>query len=141
MKRSDQVLATRTIDLGYEQMLVLEGQPGASVKVLFGGMWLTEENRDDVFAGPQDRVVLRSRGKAIIQALRTSRIELQQRARAFDGVRDWLGVRAAGAARALQPQRLREMAATLVPRATMMALALVPGLAVFVLALIDPSVH
>ena len=33
----------RTIDLGYEQLVVFEGGPGDRVRVLFGATWLTQE--------------------------------------------------------------------------------------------------
>jgi len=38
MSDSWQLTTTRTIDLGYEQMLILEGMSGARVKVIFRGV-------------------------------------------------------------------------------------------------------
>lgn len=68
---------TRTVDLGYEQMLVLEGRPGTEVKVLYGGVWLTEEGwPDDLFAFTGEGVALRSRRRALIEALGPTRVEI-----------------------------------------------------------------
>ena len=39
MKDSNQVISTRTVDLGYEQMLLIEDQD-MRVSVLFRGVWL-----------------------------------------------------------------------------------------------------
>jgi hypothetical protein len=39
MKDSKQLLSTRTVDLGYEQMLLIEDQD-LCVSVLFRGVWL-----------------------------------------------------------------------------------------------------
>ena len=44
MSDSWQLTTTRTIDLGYEQMLILEGMSGAGVKVIFRGVWLGRRN-------------------------------------------------------------------------------------------------
>lgn len=67
----------RTVDLGYEQMLVLEDRRGARVQVLYGGIWLTEEGRsEDVFAGSGQTVALRSRKRALLEALGPTRIEV-----------------------------------------------------------------
>lgn len=68
---------TRTVDLGYEQMLVLEGRPGTEVKVLYGGVWLTEEGwPDDIFAFTGEGVALRSRRRSLIEALGPTRVEI-----------------------------------------------------------------
>lgn len=40
MKNSWRLTTTRTVDLGYEQMLILEGIPGLRVNVIFRGVWL-----------------------------------------------------------------------------------------------------
>ncbi len=42
MKTSSQFTATHTIDLGYEQLLILEGGRAPRVTVLFRGQWLSE---------------------------------------------------------------------------------------------------
>lgn len=68
---------TRTIDLGYEQLLVLESRPGVRVRVLYGNLWLTEEGRaDDVFAASGAEVALKSRGRAVIEGLGMARVQL-----------------------------------------------------------------
>ena len=68
-------VTTRTVDLGYEQLLVLESQRGAVVRVLQGNMWLTEEGRSqDVFAGSGSEVPLEAGGRAVIEALGSARV-------------------------------------------------------------------
>ena len=42
MKRPWKMKAAHTIDLGHEQLLLLEGERGARPKVLFRGAWLSE---------------------------------------------------------------------------------------------------
>ena len=67
----------RTIDLGYEQMLVLDGGPERRVRVLFGGTWLTEEGLPEdsiMYAG--DEVALRGDGKALLEGFVPSRVEI-----------------------------------------------------------------
>ena len=67
----------RTVDLGYEQMLLLEGRPRTTVKVVYGGIWLTEEGRSqDVFASSGDEVALKSRGLAVIEGLGYARVQV-----------------------------------------------------------------
>ena len=44
MSDSRQLTTTHTIDLGYEQMLILEGIPGTRVEVIFRGVWLGRTN-------------------------------------------------------------------------------------------------
>lgn len=69
----------RTVDLGYEQMLLLEGRPCTKVKVIYGGIWLTEEGRQqDVFAATGDEVALRSRGLAVVEGLGYARVEVME---------------------------------------------------------------
>ena len=75
---------TRTVDLGYDQLLVLEPRPGTRVRVLYGNMWLTEEGcAQDVFAASGDEVVLKSDGTAVIEGLGVARVQVIQRSRAF----------------------------------------------------------
>jgi hypothetical protein len=40
MTNSWQFTAVRTVNLGYEQLLILQGGRGPRVKVLFRGQWL-----------------------------------------------------------------------------------------------------
>lgn len=69
----------RTVDLGYEQMLLLEGRPCTKVKVIYGGIWLTEEGSPrDVFAASGDEVALKSRGLAVVEGLGYTRVEVME---------------------------------------------------------------
>ncbi|MEW5881493.1 MAG: DUF2917 domain-containing protein [Pseudomonadota bacterium] len=71
----------RTIDLGYEQMLMFESHPGARVRVLYGSVWLTEEGvPHDSIAGSGDEVALRARGAALLESLAPARVEIVDRA-------------------------------------------------------------
>jgi hypothetical protein len=91
----------RTIDLGYEQMLLLESRPQTRVKVIYGGVWLTEEGlSQDVFAASGEEVALKSRGLAVVEGLGYARVQVMEmpsglsavRAaarRAFDSVEGW----------------------------------------------------
>lgn len=75
-------LTTRTIDLGYEQLLTLEGRPGTRVRVLYGAMWLTEEGDPrDVFAGCGEEVTLGSHGRSVIEGMGAARVEVIEPAR------------------------------------------------------------
>ena len=68
---------SRTVDLGYDQLLVLEARPGTRVRVLYGNMWLTEEGyAQDVFAGSGDEVALKSRGTAVIEGMGVARVQV-----------------------------------------------------------------
>lgn len=67
--------AVRTVDLGYEQMLVLESGLPTRISVIYGGIWLTERGRpDDVFATSGEEITLKSRGLAVIEGLRDTRV-------------------------------------------------------------------
>lgn len=73
-------MTVRTIDLGYEQMLMFESHPGAKVRVLYGSIWLTEEGLpQDAIAGSGDEVALRARGTALLESLAPSRVEIVER--------------------------------------------------------------
>jgi len=70
---------TRTVDLGYEQMLLLESRPCTRIKVIYGGVWLTEEGRpDDVFANHGDEVALKSHGLAVVEGLGYARVQVSE---------------------------------------------------------------
>jgi hypothetical protein len=57
MNRAWQLTATRTIDLGWDQMILCEGQSGARPRVLFGGVWLADEgDRTDPTPTPRNDV-------------------------------------------------------------------------------------
>ena len=69
----------RTVDLGYEQLLLLESRPRTRIKVIYGGIWLTEQNRpDDVFASSGDEVALRSHGLAVVEGLGYARVQVAE---------------------------------------------------------------
>ncbi len=69
----------RTIDLGYEQMLLLESRPSTRIKVVYGGVWLTEEGRlQDVFAASGEEVALKSRGLAVVEGLGYARVQVME---------------------------------------------------------------
>jgi|APLow6443716910_1056828.scaffolds.fasta_scaffold108112_2 hypothetical protein len=69
----------KTVDLGYEQMLVLESHPRTRIKVIYGGVWLTEEGQpQDVFAASGDEVALKSRGLTVVEGLGFARVEVME---------------------------------------------------------------
>jgi hypothetical protein len=78
MKGEWSAATTRTVDLGYDQLLVLEAaRPGTRVRVLYGNMWLTEEGTaQDVFAGSGAEVQLKSRGRAVVEGLGVARVQV-----------------------------------------------------------------
>lgn len=98
---------TRTVDLGYEQLLTFVGQPGTRVRVLYGSMWLTEEGYEqDVFIGCGDEVMLKSGGLSVIEGLGAARVQVIEPGRsrvlatfvkragnAWRGLRSRIGVR------------------------------------------------
>jgi len=68
---------TRTVDLGYEQMLVLESHQRTRIRVIYGGVWLTEEREaQDIFAGGGEEVALKSSGLAVVEGLGRSRVQV-----------------------------------------------------------------
>jgi len=70
---------TKTVDLGYEQMLLLESRPQTRIRVIYGGIWLTEEGLpDDVFAGSGDEVQLKSHGLAVVEGLGYARVQVME---------------------------------------------------------------
>jgi hypothetical protein len=126
--RRIEATTVRTVDLGYEQMLVLEHGPGARVHVLFGGIWLTEEGLpEDVFARGGQVVALRSRKRALLEALGPTRVEVIESA----GARNWAGTMAAAAAARMR-RALRHAAARtgLALRGTLAATGLIMGVTV-----------
>jgi hypothetical protein len=77
MKDTWQLTTTRTIDLGYDQLLILEGKPGMRVKVLFGEIWLTQDGGGaDHFPRAGDEVVLAGKGSIVIESLGAAWIEV-----------------------------------------------------------------
>jgi hypothetical protein len=70
---------TRTVDLGYEQMLVLESHQRTRIKVIYGGVWLTEEREArDVFASGGEEISLKSRGLAVVEGLGRARVQVME---------------------------------------------------------------
>lgn len=66
----------RTVDLGYDQMLVIESQRGAVIRVVHGGVWLTEEGLSrDVFAQGGDELPIEGDGRALVQGLGYARVQ------------------------------------------------------------------
>jgi hypothetical protein len=79
MREDWQLTATRTIDLDHEPMLLLHGRPGTQVRVIYGGVWLTEDgDRRDHFPRGGEAVTLAGRGAAVIQALGVARIQISE---------------------------------------------------------------
>jgi len=70
----------RTIDLGYEQMMVFDGGRDGRVRVLFGATWLTHESEtDDAILRAGAEVALRS-GRTVIEGLEPTRLQIVERA-------------------------------------------------------------
>jgi len=66
-----------TIDLDHEQLLVLQDRSGTRVRVLSGGVWLTEEGEpDDRFAWCGEELLLNARGRAVLEGIGQARIEV-----------------------------------------------------------------
>lgn len=134
-------MTSRTVDLGYEQLLLLEGRPGTRVKVIFGGVWLTEEGgAGDVFAHTGDEVAVRSRRLSVLEGLGTTRLEVIEPVtrRRFGALADRLGA----------VTRLLRRAKSLVsvpawspraPRGTLAVLAAVIGVAIPALVMVGLS--
>lgn len=68
-----------TIDLDHEQLLVLQDRSGTRVRVLSGGVWLTEEGEpDDRFAWRGEELLLSARGRTVLEGIGQARIEVLQ---------------------------------------------------------------
>jgi len=82
MKQAWQLTTTRTIDLGWEQMLILEGRPGTRVKVLFGDVWLTEHgSQADHFPRAGEEITLSTFGRTVIEPLGPAWVRITEAAR------------------------------------------------------------
>ena len=93
----------RTVDLGYEQMLMFDNGPGTRVRVLYGATWLTEAQvARDTFLGAGDEHLLRQDGTALIEGLAPSRVQILELTR--DG---WLRRAWGTLRRAYQKHRAR----------------------------------
>ncbi len=83
----------RTIDLGYEQMLMFDSGPGTRVRVLYGATWLTEPGvARDAFLGAGAEHGLRAGGGALIQGLAPSRVQILEVGREGWWRRAWSGL-------------------------------------------------
>jgi hypothetical protein len=66
----------RTIDLGYEQMMIFDDGHGERVRVLYGATWLTQEGEAaDAVLRPGAERALRD-GRSLIEALEPSRLQI-----------------------------------------------------------------
>lgn len=66
----------RTIDLGYEQMMIFDDGRGEHVRVLFGATWLTQEgDRGDAILRPGEERALCD-GRSLIEALEPARVQI-----------------------------------------------------------------
>ena len=81
MNRPQTLIQVRTIDLGEQQMMMLDYGAGARLQVLAGGVWLTEPDAwDDRFARSGGRVRLRAGGRARVAAPAWARLRAWQAA-------------------------------------------------------------
>lgn len=130
---------SRTVDLGYEQLLMLEGRPGTRVKVIYGGIWLTEEGHSqDRFATSGDEVAVLSRRRAVIEGLGATRIELVEPVapRPLQSFVHAVGTAATAAFGKAKSLLDAPAQATRAPRAALALLAGVVGVAIPVLVLV-----
>lgn len=95
----------RTFDLDHDQLLVLEDQAGTRVRVLYGGVWLTEQGRpDDRFALAGAELLLHERGRALLGGMGRSRLELTPPSRRWaDALTRRIDAMRRGVTRALAP--------------------------------------
>lgn len=127
---------TRTIDLGYEQLLTFVGRPGTKVRVLYGAMWLTEEGRaQDIFAGCGDEVVLRAGGLSVVEGLGAARVQVIEPA-----ARSLAASFTTGARRLWRRLRTRVAGREALARVVSFALAAVVGIGVLHVAAPGPLV-
>lgn len=97
----------RTVDLGYEQLLVLESQRGAAIRVLHGGVWLTQEGlARDIFAERGAELPLDGEGRVVVEGLGAARVQLID-AVDFSALRKWLRDAAYRIVNALRAVRAR----------------------------------
>jgi len=70
----------RTIDLGHDQTMIVDGGRDGRVRVLFGATWLTQEgDADDAILRVGAEVTLR-RGRIVIEGLEPTRLQIVERA-------------------------------------------------------------
>jgi hypothetical protein len=79
MKDSWQLTATHTVDLGYEQLLILEGKPGTRVRVLFRGVLLGDNADSRGYVLHRDRdVAPRTEPESVTVVLGAARVAIDQ---------------------------------------------------------------
>jgi Protein of unknown function (DUF2917) len=112
MRKDWGATTTRTVDLGYEQLLVLQTRPGMRVRVLYGQVWLTEEgDGQDRFAAGGEELALRSCGCAVAEGLGAARVQVTEERRPRAPAALWPALSRALRAKASQGwQRLRRWA-------------------------------
>ncbi len=75
-------MLVRTVDLGYDQMLMIESHPRSRIKVVYGGVWLTEEGvLQDALLSNGDEVALKTRGTALLEGMGAARVMLLEEPR------------------------------------------------------------
>jgi hypothetical protein len=96
----------KIVDLQRGDLYPIRTGTPASVRVLFGRIWITEPGRrDDLFAGAGDELTVRPKGEALVEALGFARLTITaqrepaarpaQRAASHSTWRRWMGARAA----------------------------------------------
>jgi hypothetical protein len=105
-----------TIDLGYEQMWLVESPARTKVRVLYGGVWLTEEgSARDAMLASGDEVALHARGLSVIEGLGAARIQVVEESTRGQKLVAWLQRLAARATAAFARQRQRAQLGRSVP--------------------------
>jgi hypothetical protein len=71
------ITTIRTVDLDHEQLLMIDGEPGTRVRVLYGTMWLTQTGvAQDAFVGSGGEVEVRGPGKVVVEGVGPARLQL-----------------------------------------------------------------
>jgi hypothetical protein len=92
MKEVSEITTTRTINLDHDQLLVLEDGTGTRVRVLFGGVWLTEgSDHRDHFLSTGDDLALHTRQRTVIEPRMPACIQIVKATRRST-LRSWLHV-------------------------------------------------
>jgi hypothetical protein len=71
------ITTIRTVDLDHEQLLMIDGEPGTRVRVLYGTMWLTQTGvAQDAFVGSGGEVEVQGPGKVVVEGVGPARVQL-----------------------------------------------------------------
>jgi hypothetical protein len=95
MNEIQEYILTRTINLDHEQLFLLEGRPGARIRALHRGEWLTSDDAmRDHFPHSVDAVMIAAHRRSIIESTGRSTIELHEPPhgvlkRLFAALRPW----------------------------------------------------